>query len=92
VQHRYEQSSYIRLSFTFRTHRLGNTNRVVDLGSGRDLVLVGESAEEWFPADPIGRQVDRRRPGFGLGWRELPECAVPSGLVSVRQIGGQGPA
>ena len=48
---------------------LGNTIRVVTRGqSGSDVVLVGESAEDLLPADPVVGDVDRfGPPGIGLG-------------------------
>ena len=47
--------------------------------SGSDLVLVRESAEDLFPADPVLGEVDwLRRPGVSLSRRELAEgCGVP---------------
>ena len=40
--------------------RLGNTIRGGACGqSGSDVVLVGESAEDLFPADPVLGEVDR---------------------------------
>ena len=64
-----------------------------EVQSGGDLVLVGESAEDGLPADPVVREVDRRwRLGLGLGRSQLAECAVRPGFVSVCQIAGQGPA
>jgi hypothetical protein len=47
--------------------------------SDSDLVLVRESAEDLFPADPVIGEVDwLRRPGVSLSRRELAEgCGVP---------------
>jgi hypothetical protein len=43
-----------------------------------------------LPADPVVREVDRRRrTGLGLGRGQLAERAVRPGLVSVSQIAGQ---
>jgi hypothetical protein len=49
-------------------------------GSDRDLVLVGESAEDGLSPDPVVRQVDRRRrPGLGLGrGQPVPEGHYPT--------------
>ena len=58
--------------------------------SGGDLVLVGESAEDLFPADPVVGEVDLRRPGVGLSRCELAEGPVRPGLVLVPQVFGQG--
>jgi len=42
--------------------------------SGGDVVLVGESAEDLLPADPVLGEVDRFGPlGLGLGRGELAE-------------------
>jgi hypothetical protein len=57
--------------------------------SGGDLVLVRESAEDLFPADPVLSQVDPRWPGVSLSRCELAEGTVrPSGVV-VPQVFGQ---
>jgi hypothetical protein len=47
-----------------------------------DLVLVRESAEDLFPADPVLGEVDLQRPGVSLSRGELAEGAVrPGGVV-----------
>src|SRR5712692_10606890 len=51
--------------------------------SGGDPVLVRESAEDWFPADPVLGEVDHRWPGAGLSGYELAEGAVRPGDVVV---------
>ena len=57
---------------------------------GSDVVLVGESAEDLFPADPVLGEVDRFWwPGAGLSWGELAEGAVRPGSVVVPQVLGQ---
>ena len=57
------------------------------------VVLVGESAEDLFPADPVLGEVDRFGwPGVGLGRGELAEGAVRPGRVVVPQVFGQHPA
>ena len=60
--------------------------------SGGDLVLVCESAEDLFSADPVLSQVDLRWPGVSLSRCELAEGAVrPTGVV-MPQVFGQHPA
>ena len=55
-----------------------------------DLVLVCESTEDLFPADPVLGEVDRFGwPGVGLGRGELSEGAVRPGCVVVLQVFGQ---
>jgi hypothetical protein len=55
-----------------------------------DLVLVYESAEDWFSADPVLGEVDRLRwPGVSLGRCELAESTVPAAGVVVPQVLGQ---
>ena len=60
---------------------------------GSDVVLMGKSAEDLFPVDPVLGEVDR------LGWaglclirRELAERAMRPGRVVVHQVLGQHPA
>ena len=61
--------------------------------SGSDVVLVGESAEDLLPADPVLGDVDRLGPpGIGLGRGELAEGTVRPGGVVVPQVLGQHPA
>src|ERR1039457_1726050 len=56
--------------------------------SGSDLVLVRESAEDLFPADPVLGEVDLRWPGAGLCGCELAEGAVrPGGAVMLKVFG-----
>ena len=56
--------------------------------SGSDLVLVRESAEDLFPADPVLGEVDLRWPGAGLSGCELAEGAVrPGGVVMLKVFG-----
>jgi len=57
--------------------------------SGGDLVLVGESAEDLFSADPVIFEVDLRWLGTGLSGWELVEGAVRPGGVVMRQVLGQ---
>jgi len=58
--------------------------------SGSDVVLMGESAEDLFPADPVLGDVDRfGPPGIGLGRGELAEATVRPGSVVVPQVLGQ---
>jgi hypothetical protein len=45
-----------------------------------DLVLVCESTEDLFPADPVLGEVDLRWPGAGLSRRELAERTEKAGL------------
>ena len=61
------------------------------------MVLVGESAEDLLPADPVLGEVDRfGRPGAGLGWGELAEAAARPGRVvaaaGIRSAPGAGGA
>ena len=60
--------------------------------SGGDLVLVRESAEDLFPADPVLGEVDLRWPGVSLSRCELAEGTVRPGCVVVAQVFGQHPA
>jgi hypothetical protein len=60
----------------------------VDLSCG-GLVLVGESAEDLFAADPVPGEVDLRWLGGSLGWRELAEGTVRPGGVVMSQVLGQ---
>jgi hypothetical protein len=56
--------------------------------SGSDLVLVRESAEDLFPADPVLGEVGLRWPGVGLSGCELAEGAVrPGGVVMLKVFG-----
>jgi hypothetical protein len=48
--------------------------------SGGDLVLVRESAEDLFSADPVLSEVDLRWPGVSLSGCELAEGTVGAGL------------
>jgi hypothetical protein len=51
---------------------------------------VGESAEDWFPADPVLCEVDRFGwPSVGLSRGELAEATVRPGGVVVLQVLGQ---
>jgi len=50
---------------------------------------VRESAEDWFPADPVLGEVDHLRPGAGLSGCELAGGAVRPGDVVVPQVFGQ---
>jgi hypothetical protein len=61
--------------------------------SGGDVVLVGESAEDLLPADPVLGKVDRfRRTCVCLGRGELAEGTVrPAGAV-MPQVPGQHPS
>src|ERR1019366_1016237 len=56
---------------------------------GGDLVLMRESAEDLFPADPVVGEVDRRWPRVSLSWCELAEGAVRPGAVVMPQVLGQ---
>src|ERR1019366_1355085 len=56
---------------------------------GGDLVLMRESAEDLFPADPGVGEVDRRWPRVSLSWCELAEGAVRPGAVVMPQVLGQ---
>ena len=58
----------------------------------RRLVLVCESAEDLFSADPVLGEVDLRWPGVGLSGCELAEGTVRPGCVVVPQVFGQYPA
>ena len=61
--------------------------------SGSDLVLVRESAEDLFPADPVLGEVDwLRRPGVSLSRRELAEGTVRPGCVVMLKVFGQHPS
>src|SRR5450755_3061482 len=61
--------------------------------SGSDLVLVRESAEDLFPADPVLGEVDwLRRPGVSLSRRELAEGTVRPGYVVMLKVFGQHPS
>jgi hypothetical protein len=54
------------------------------------LVLVRESAEDWFSADLVVGEVDRLGwPGVSLGRCELAEGTVRPGGVVVPQVLGQ---
>ena len=56
--------------------------------SGSDLVLVRESAEDLFPADPVLGEVGLRWPGASLSRCELAEGAVrPGGVVMLKVFG-----
>ena len=57
-----------------------------------DLVLVGESAEDLFPADPVLGEVDLRWPGGSLSRRELAKGTVRPGCVVMQQVLSQHPA
>ena len=57
--------------------------------SGGDLVFVGESAEDLFPADSVLAEVDLRWPGVSLGECELAEGLVRPGGVVVPQVLGE---
>jgi hypothetical protein len=60
---------------------------------GSYVVLVGESAEDLFPVDPVVGEVDRLgRAGRCLGWGQLAEGAMRPGRVVVHQVLGQHPA
>src|ERR1035441_5054364 len=54
-----------------------------------DLVLVCESAEDLFSADPVLSQVDLRWPGVGLSGCELAEGTVRPGAVVMPKVFGQ---
>src|ERR1039457_3067983 len=56
---------------------------------GGDLVLMRESAEDLFPADPVVGEVDRRWPRVSLSWCGLAEGAVRPGAVVMPQVLGQ---
>jgi hypothetical protein len=59
---------------------------------GSDVVLVGESAEDLFPVDPVLGEVDLRGwAGLCLSLGELAEGAMRPGRVVVRQVLGQHP-
>src|SRR5207247_4497035 len=60
--------------------------------SGGDLVLVRETAEDLFPADPVLGEVDLRWPGASLSGCELAKGSVRSGCVVVQQVVGKYPA
>src|SRR6266516_6791781 len=57
--------------------------------SGGDLVLVRETAEDLFPADPVLGEVDLRWPGASLSRCELAKGSVRPGCVVVQQVFGQ---
>src|ERR1039458_403740 len=57
--------------------------------SGGDLVLVCESAEDLFPADPVLGEVDLWWPGVSLSGCELAEGTVRPGGVVVLKVFGQ---
>jgi hypothetical protein len=58
--------------------------------SGSDLVLVRESAEDLFPANPMLGEVDwLGRPGVSLSRRELAEGTVRPGYVVMLKVFGQ---
>ena len=57
--------------------------------SGGDLVLVRESTEYLFPADPVLSEVDLRRRGVSLSRCELAEGTVRPGCVVVAQVFGE---
>jgi len=60
---------------------------------GSYVVLVGESAEDLFPADPVLGEVDWfGRPGAGFSGCELTEGTVRPGSVVMTQVLGQHPA
>ena len=54
-----------------------------------DLVLVCESTEDLFPADPVLSEVDLWRPGVSLSRCDLAEGTVRPGCVVVAQVFGQ---
>ena len=57
------------------------------------VVLMGESAEDLFPVDPVIGEVDRLGwAGLCLSWGELAEGAVRPGPVVMHQVLGQHPA
>ena len=60
--------------------------------SGGDLVLVRESAEDLFSADPVLGEVDLRWPRVSLSGCELAEGTVGPASVVVQQVFGQHPA
>jgi|SRR5690242_4396740 len=60
--------------------------------SGGDLVLVGDSAEDLFSADPVLGEVDLRWPGGSLSRRELAKATVWPGCVVMQQVLSQHPA
>src|SRR5215472_7939405 len=60
--------------------------------SGGDLVLVRETTEDLFPADPVLGEVDLRWPGASLSGCELAKGTVRPGCVVVQQVLGQHPA
>ena|ERR1019366_5991312 len=57
--------------------------------SGGDLVLVCESAEDLFSADPVLGEVDLRWPGVSLSGCELAEGAVRPGGAVMPEVFGQ---
>ena len=60
--------------------------------SGGDLVLVGESAGDLFPADPVPGEVDLQRLGGSLSRGELAGSAVRPGGVVAHHVPGQHPS
>jgi hypothetical protein len=54
--------------------------------SGGDLILVRESAEDLFPADPVLGEVDLRWSGVSLSWREQAKGTVRTGSVVVLKV------
>ena len=61
--------------------------------SGGDVVLVRESAENLFAADPVLGEVDRLwRLSLSLSWCELVEATVRPGCVVVLKVVVQHPA
>jgi len=56
---------------------------------GSDLVIVRESAEDLFSADPVLSEVDLGWPGVSLSGCELAEGAVRPGGVVVLKVSGQ---
>src|SRR2546423_1556340 len=57
--------------------------------SGGDLILVYESAEDLFSADPVVGEVDLPRSFVCLSRWELAEGTVRPGSVVVQQVFGQ---
>ena len=56
------------------------------------MVLVGESAEDLFSADPVLGEVDLRWPRVSFSGCELAEGTVRPASVVVQQVFGQHPA
>lgn len=70
-----------------------SSGREREVRSGRELVLVGEYAEDGLSADPSVREVNQRWwPCFSLHWGQLPQHPTRRGLVPVDQVGRHGPA